>query len=124
MQTVRRMGKAGFAHLLQNGEKLQVYIRSDAVGERDFALWQLLDIGDIIGVEGYLFRTRTGELSVHAEKLKFLAKTLLNMPEKWHGLEDVEIRYRQRYLDLIANPDVAEGVRDAREDHRFLPPAA
>jgi lysyl-tRNA synthetase, class II len=105
VQTVRRMGKAGFAHLLQNGEKLQTYIRRDAVGERDFALWELLDIGDIIGVEGYLFRTRTGELSVHAEHLFFLAKTLLNMPEKWHGLEDVEIRYRQRYLDLIANPD-------------------
>jgi len=105
VQTIRRMGKAGFAHLLQNGEKLQAYIRRDAVGERDFELWQLLDIGDIIGVEGWLFRTKTGELSVHAERLYFLAKTLLNMPEKWHGLEDVEIRYRQRYLDLIANPD-------------------
>ena len=105
VQTIRRMGKAGFAHLLQNGEKLQTYIRRDAVGERDFALWELLDIGDIVGVEGYLFRTRTGELSVHAEHLYFLAKTLLNMPEKWHGLEDVEMRYRQRYLDLIANPD-------------------
>jgi len=105
IQTVRRMGKAGFMHLLQNGEKLQVYIRRDAVGERDYALWDLLDIGDIVGVEGYLFRTRTGELSVHAEHLFFLAKTLLNMPEKWHGLEDVEMRYRQRYLDLISNPD-------------------
>jgi len=105
IQTVRRMGKAGFMHLLQNGEKLQIYIRRDAVGERDYALWDLLDIGDIVGVEGYLFRTRTGELSVHAEHLFFLAKTLLNMPEKWHGLEDVEMRYRQRYLDLISNPD-------------------
>ena len=105
VQTIRRMGKAGFAHLLQHGEKLQCYIRRDAVGDRDFELWQLLDIGDIIGVDGYLFRTRTGELSVHAEHLYFLAKTLLNMPEKWHGLEDVEIRYRQRYLDLIANPE-------------------
>jgi lysyl-tRNA synthetase class 2 len=75
------------------------------VGDRDFELWQLLDIGDIIGVDGYLFRTKTGELSVHAEHLYFLAKTLLSMPEKWHGLEDVEIRYRQRYLDLIANPE-------------------
>jgi lysyl-tRNA synthetase class 2 len=76
------------------------------VGERDFQLFKLLDIGDIVGVEGYLFRTRTGELSIHAEKLEFLSKTLLSMPEKWHGLEDVEIRYRQRYLDLIANPEV------------------
>jgi lysyl-tRNA synthetase class 2 len=103
--TIRRMGKAGFAHLLQNGERLQIYIRKDAVSEKDFALYEKLDLGDIIGVEGYLFRTRTGELSIHAERLFFLAKTLLSMPEKWHGLEDVEIRYRQRYLDLIANPE-------------------
>jgi len=105
IQTVRRMGKAGFAHLLQNGERLQVYIKKDAVPESDFALYQILDIGDIAGVEGYLFRTRTGELSVHVERLHHLAKTLLSMPEKWHGLEDVELRYRQRYLDLIANPE-------------------
>ena len=106
IQTLRRMGKAGFAHLLQNGERLQIYVRRTRCGERDFALYQMLDIGDIVGVEGYLFRTRTGELSVHVEKLEFLSKTLLSMPEKWHGLEDVEMRYRQRYLDLIANPEV------------------
>jgi lysyl-tRNA synthetase class 2 len=105
IQTVRRMGKAGFMHLQQSGERLQVYVRKDAVSERDHKLYEILDMGDIVGVEGYLFRTRTGELSVHAEKLAFLSKILLNMPEKWHGLEDVEIRYRQRYLDLIANPD-------------------
>jgi lysyl-tRNA synthetase class 2 len=105
VQAVRRMGKAGFSHLLQNGARLQIYVKKDAVPEKDFELYQLLDIGDIIGVEGYLFRTRTGELSVHAEKLHFLSKILLNLPEKWHGLEDIEIRYRQRYLDLIANPD-------------------
>jgi lysyl-tRNA synthetase, class II len=102
---MRRMGKAGFFHLQQSGERLQVYVRSDAVSEREYALYQLLDMGDIVGVEGYLFRTRTGELSVHAEKLTFLSKILLTLPEKWHGLEDVEIRYRQRYLDMIANPD-------------------
>ena len=106
MMTVRPMGKAGFAHLQQNGERLQIYVKKDAVGERDFQLFKMLDIGDIVGVEGYLFRTRTGELSIHAEKLEFLSKTLLSMPEKWHGLEDVETRYRQRYLDLIANPEV------------------
>jgi lysyl-tRNA synthetase, class II len=106
IQTVRRMGKAGFAHLAQGGERLQIYVRKDAVPEADWSLYQLLDIGDIIGCDGYLFRTKTGELSVHAEKLFFLSKTLLSMPEKWHGLEDVETRYRQRYLDLIANPDV------------------
>src|SRR4029077_4988549 len=105
IQTVRRMGKAGFMHLQQLGERLQVYVRKDAVSERDHALYEMLDLGDIVGVEGYLFRTRTGELSVHVEKLTFLSKILLSLPEKWHGLEDVEIRYRQRYLDLIANPE-------------------
>jgi lysyl-tRNA synthetase class 2 len=106
IMTVRRMGKAGFAHLMQNGEQLQIYVRKDAVSEKEFALYQLLDMGDLIGVEGYLFRTKTNELSIHVEHLYFLAKTLLSMPEKWHGLEDVETRYRQRYLDLIANPEV------------------
>jgi lysyl-tRNA synthetase class 2 len=130
VQTQRRMGKAGFAHLQQNGERLQMYVKKDAVSERDFALWQLIDIGDVVGVEGYLFRTRTGELSVHAEKLEFLSKTLLSMPEKWHGLEDVETRYRQRYLDLIANPDVRKAfvtrakvissIRRQLEDRGFI----
>ena len=105
VMTLRHMGKAGFAHLQQNGERIQIYVKKDAVGEKDFALFKMLDIGDIVGVEGYLFRTRTGELSVHVEKIEFLSKTLLSMPEKWHGLEDVETRYRQRYLDLIANPE-------------------
>ena len=106
VMTKRLMGKAGFAHLQQNGERLQIYVKKDAVGERGFQLFQMLDNGDIVGVEGYLFRTRTGELSVHVEQIEFLSKTLLSMPEKWHGLEDVETRYRQRYLDLIANPEV------------------
>ncbi len=108
IQTVRRMGKAGFAHIQQNGGRLQLYVKKDAVPERDYQLFGLLDLGDIVGAEGYLFRTRTGELSVHVESLEFLSKTLLAMPEKWHGLEDVETRYRQRYLDLIANPGVRE----------------
>jgi lysyl-tRNA synthetase class 2 len=106
LMTLRHMGKAGFAHLQQDGERLQIYVRKDAVGDAGYRLFKLLDIGDIVGVEGYLFRTRTGELSVHVERLEFLSKTLLSMPEKWHGLEDVEIRYRQRYLDLIANAEV------------------
>jgi lysyl-tRNA synthetase class 2 len=106
VMTLRHMGKAGFAHLQQNGERLQIYVKKDAVGERDYQLFKLLDMGDIIGVDGYLFRTRTEELSIHVERLEFLSKTLLSMPEKWHGLEDVEMRYRQRYLDLIANPEV------------------
>jgi lysyl-tRNA synthetase class 2 len=103
--TMRHMGKAGFAHLQQDGDKLQIYVRKDAVPEADYSLFKLLDAGDIVGCDGYLFRTRTNELSVHVEKMYFLAKTLLSLPEKWHGLEDVETRYRQRYLDLIANPE-------------------
>ena len=108
IMTIRRMGKAGFAHLQQDGEKLQIYVKKDAVSEKEFSLYGLLDLGDIVGAEGYLFRTRTGELSVHVDKLYFLSKILLAMPEKFHGLEDVETRYRQRYVDLFANP----GVRD------------
>jgi lysyl-tRNA synthetase class 2 len=106
IMTVRRMGKAGFMHLQQSGERLQVYIKKDAISETEFQLYQLLDLGDVIGADGYLFRTRTGELSVHVDSLTFLSKNLMGLPEKYHGLEDVEIRYRQRYLDLIANPDV------------------
>ncbi len=100
---IRRMGKAGFLHLLQNGEKLQIYVRKDSVSEKTYALYELLDIGDIIGVTGYLFRTKTGELSIHVEEIDFLSKIMLALPEKWHGLEDIETRYRQRYVDLIAN---------------------
>jgi lysyl-tRNA synthetase class 2 len=106
VQTIRRMGKAGFLHLLQDGEKLQIYVKKDAVPETTYKLYELLDIGDIVGVSGYLFRTKTGELTVHVEELFFLSKIMLALPEKWHGLEDIETRYRQRYLDLIANPDV------------------
>ena len=108
VQTVRRMGKAGFMHIQQGGDRLQLYIKKDAVPERDYALFLLLDLGDIVGAEGYVFRTRTGELSLHVETMEFLSKTLLAMPEKFHGLEDVETRYRQRYLDLIANNESRE----------------
>ncbi|MGE5323766.1 MAG: lysine--tRNA ligase [Actinomycetota bacterium] len=105
---VRLMGKAGFAHLQQGGQKLQIYVKKDAVGDKGFELYRLLDLGDHIGVSGYLFRTRTGELSVHVEEITFLSKDLLPLPEKWHGLQDVELRYRQRYVDLIMNQDVRE----------------
>ena len=108
VQTVRRMGKAGFAHLQQGQARLQIYVRKDAVSEKDFELFHILDLGDVVGAEGYLFRTRTGELSVHVERLWFLSKNLIGLPEKYHGLEDVELRYRQRYLDLIANPEVGQ----------------
>jgi lysyl-tRNA synthetase, class II len=105
IMAIRLMGKAGFAHLQQGGQKLQIYVKKDAVGEKGFELYKLLDLGDHIGVSGYLFRTRTGELTVHVEEITFLSKDLLPLPEKWHGLTDVEIRYRQRYLDLIVNPE-------------------
>ena len=106
MMTIRRMGKAGFAHLMQNGEQLQIYVRKDAVSEKEYRTVPTSRPGRPDRRGRLLFRTRTNELSVHAERLYFLAKTLLSMPEKWHGLEDVETRYRQRYLDLIANPEV------------------
>ena len=108
IMAIRLMGKAGFAHLQQNGQRLQIYVKKDAVGEQGFELYKLLDLGDYVGVSGYLFRTRTGELTVHVETLTFLVKDLLPLPEKWHGLTDVELRYRQRYLDLIMNPEVRE----------------
>ncbi len=108
IMAIRLMGKAGFAHLQQNGERLQIYVKKDAVGDNAFELYKLLDLGDHIGVSGYLFRTRTGELSIHVEEITFLSKDLLPLPEKWHGLTDVEQRYRQRYVDLFVNPEVRE----------------
>src|SRR2546430_4674132 len=108
IMAIRLMGKAGFAHLQQSGQRLQIYVKKDAVGDKGFELYKLLDLGDHIGVSGYLFRTRTGELSVHVDEITFLSKDLLPLPEKWHGLTDVELRYRQRYLDLIMNPEVRE----------------
>jgi lysyl-tRNA synthetase class 2 len=103
----RLMGKAGFAHVQGSGGRLQIYVRKDVVGERGFELFHQLDLGDVIGARGHLFRTKTGELSLWVEELTLLSKALLPLPEKWHGLTDVELRYRQRYLDLIAN----EGTR-------------
>src|ERR1051325_9179570 len=108
MMCVRLMGKAGFTHLQQGGGRLQAYFKKDAIGEKGWELFKLLDNGDHIGVSGYLFRTRTGELTVHVEQITFLAKDLLPLPEKWHGLSAVETRYRQRYVDLVMNPEVRE----------------
>jgi len=108
IMAMRLMGKAAFAHLQQGGQRLQIYVKKDAVGERGFELYKLLDLGDHIGASGYLFRTRTGELTVHVEEITFLSKDLLPLPEKWHGLTDVELRYRQRYVDLVVNPEVRE----------------
>jgi lysyl-tRNA synthetase class 2 len=108
IMAIRLMGKAGFAHLQQDGQRLQIYVKKDAVGDKGFELYKLLDLGDHIGVSGDLFRTKTNELTVHVEEITFLSKDLLPLPEKWHGLTDVELRYRQRYLDLVMNPEVRE----------------
>ncbi len=123
IMAIRLMGKAGFAHLQQGGKRLQIYVKKDAVGDKGFELYKLLDLGDHIGVSGYLFRTRTGELSVHVEEITFLSKDLLPLPigkaveadasapgaaENRNALADVELRYRQRYVDLVVNPEVRE----------------
>jgi lysyl-tRNA synthetase, class II len=130
IMAIRLMGKAGFAHLQQGGKSLQIYVKKDAVGEKGFELYKLLDLGDHIGVGGYLFRTRTGELTVHVDDITFLSKDLLPLPEKWHGLTDVELRYRQRYVDLVMNPEVgevflkrmklAQSMRRTLDAHGFL----
>ncbi len=142
---IRLMGKAGFCHLQQNGKRLQIYVKKDAVGDQGFELYKLLDVGDHIGVSGYLFRTRTGELTVHVEEITFLSKDLLPLPvgkaieadpaspsgpQRWNELTDVEMRYRQRYVDLIANPEVREvfikrsklvqSLRRTLEAHGFI----
>ena len=110
---IRSFGKANFLVLSDGKARLQVYVRKDSVSAHDFDMLKLLDIGDHVGVAGRVFRTRTDELTVWAERLQFLAKCFEPLPEKWHGLADVEIRYRQRYLDLIVNPD-ARRVFEAR----------
>ncbi len=104
----RIMGKASFAHILDGEGKVQVYIRRDDIGAEEYQDFKQMDLGDIIGVEGYVFRTQKGEISVHAKKLTLLTKGLKPLPEKYHGLKDTDLRYRQRYLDMIVNPEVKD----------------
>ena len=145
IMAIRLMGKAGFSHLQQEGKRLQIYVKKDAVGDAGFDLYKLLDLGDHIGVSGYLFRTRTGELTIHVEEITFLSKDLLPLPvgkaidgdastpggpKKWNELTDVELRYRQRYVDLVVNPEVREvflkrsrlvqSLRRTMEAHGFV----
>jgi lysyl-tRNA synthetase class 2 len=145
IMAIRLMGKAGFGHLQQEGRRLQIYVKKDAVGDQGFELFKLLDLGDHIGVSGYLFRTRTGELTIHVEEITFLSKDLLPLPvgkaiegdasspggpKKWNELTDVEMRYRQRYVDLVVNPEVREvflkrsklvqSLRRTMEAHEFV----
>jgi lysyl-tRNA synthetase class 2 len=102
---IRSFGKANFLVLTDGKARIQIYVRQDSLSERDFAVSKLLDFGDFVGVEGRLFRTRTNELTIWASRLEFLAKCLVPLPEKWHGLQDIELRYRQRYVDLLINPE-------------------
>ncbi len=104
----RIMGKASFVHLLDGDGKIQSYVKRDDVGEDIYADFKKWDIGDIIGIEGFVFKTQTGEVSVHAQKIVLLSKSLLPLPEKFHGLTNTDLRYRQRYVDLIINPEVKD----------------
>ena len=110
----RVMGRSSFAHLADGSGRIQIYVRQDEVGEELYELFRrTVDVGDFLQASGHLFRTRTGEVSVHVTALQLIAKAIRPMPEKWHGLRDVETRYRQRYLDLMANEEV-RGIFVAR----------
>ncbi len=106
--SIRKMGRATFATISDSRRRLQIYLREDIIGEKNYRLFNLMDIGDVISVDGTLFKTRTGELTVLVQSFSLLAKCLHPLPEKWHGLQDIELRYRHRHLDLIMNPEVAE----------------
>ncbi len=130
MVSRRIMGKASFAHLMDGNGKIQFYVKRDDVGEESYAAFKTFDIGDILGIKGFVFKTRTEEISVHAKEVVLLSKSLLPLPEKYHGLRDTDLRYRQRYVDLIANPDVKEtfvkrsrivsGIREFLDGEGFL----
>ncbi len=130
IMAIRRFGKAAFATLQEEGHRLQVYLKKDVLGDQGYQLCQSLDLGDWIGVEGPLFRTKTDELTVEVQTLTFLSKGLRPLPEKWHGLTDIETRYRQRYVDLIANPtshqvfrtrsQIVSSIRSFLTDRGFL----
>lgn len=108
MMSRRIMGKASFMDVRDNSDRMQVYVKRDDIGVDDYADFKKWDIGDIVGVEGFVFRTQKGEISVHAQKITLLSKSLLPLPEKFHGLRDTDTRYRQRYVDLIVNPEVKD----------------
>ncbi len=116
----RVMGKASFMHLLDRDGKLQVYVKRDDVGTDEYADFKKYDIGDIVGVAGFVFRTQTGEVSVHAKTIVLLSKSLLPLPEKFHGLKDQDLRYRQRYVDLIVNPEVKRNFVIRSQFIKFL----
>ena len=102
------MGKASFCHLRDQTGDIQLYVSRDDLGDEDYADFKKFDVGDIVGVRGFVFRTRTGEISIHTKEIELLSKALNPLPEKFHGLTDQETRYRQRYVDLIVNPEIKE----------------
>ncbi|MBI5587508.1 MAG: lysine--tRNA ligase, partial [Deltaproteobacteria bacterium] len=120
IMAVRDFGKASFIQIQDRSGRLQAYIKKDTVGEEAYTLFKACDMGDIVGVEGPLFRTRTNELTIEARKLRLLAKGLHPLPEKWHGLTDVEARYRQRYLDLMVNPEVKDVFLKRTKTVKFI----
>jgi len=120
LMAVRAHGKSIFGDLKDGSGKVQIYIKIDAVGEAQFALFKKLDIGDIVGVEGQMFKSRTGEITIKVDAFRLLSKIVQVLPEKWHGLKDVEIRYRQRYIDLIANADSYETLMKRSRIIRFI----
>jgi lysyl-tRNA synthetase class 2 len=108
VMAIRGHGAAAFGHVTDATGKIQFYVRRDVIGKEEYKIFKLIEVGDIVGIEGFLFRTKTNELTLKVEKIEVLTKTLRPLPEKWHGLTDKELRYRQRYVDLIMNPDVRE----------------
>ena len=109
LMSKRVMGKASFCHVQDEQGQIQIYVRRDEVGEETYAFFKkMMDVGDIVGVRGKVFKTQKGEISIHVDEIRLLSKSLKILPEKYHGLKDVELRYRQRYLDLIMNPQVKE----------------
>ena len=130
MMSRRVMGKASFAHVLDRDGQIQIYVRRDDVGEEAYKQFKDFDLGDVIGVKGVVFRTKMGEVSVHAQEVTLLTKCLHPLPEKFHGLKDMDTRYRQRYLDMIVNPEVRDtfvkrsqiikAIREFMDDHGYL----
>ncbi|WP_457573285.1 lysine--tRNA ligase [Desulfolithobacter sp.] len=120
IMSLRKFGRAAFFHIQDESGRIQIYARRDLLGDEEFKLFKKWDVGDIVGVEGKLFKTKTGELSIEAKKLHMLTKSLRPLPEKFHGLTDVETRYRQRYVDLIVNPEVRETFRKRVEIIRLI----
>src|SRR4030065_1076820 len=122
--TMRPHGKTAFVDIKDWTGKIQVYIKLDKVGAEQFEIFKLLDLGDIVGVDGVLFKTRTGEITIYADEFTVLTKSLLTPPEKWHGLKDVELRHRQRYVDLFTNTEVMETflkrIKILKHIRRFL----